>query len=1060
MTPTTLDSEAALENATMALFSQLGWETMDAYYEVYGASGDARGPTPYLGREHRGQVVLLPRLTAALARLNPGLAAEALDLAVEQLTRDRSTVTLVQANREIYELLKDGVKVPVRDPEGEEQVETVQVIDWNDPDNNDFLMVQQFWVTGEVYTRRADLVGFVNGLPLLFGELKAHHKRLINAYRANLTDYKDTIPQLFWHNAFILLSNGSDALIGSVTSPWEHFSRWKKINSEGERGIISLDTLVRGTCAPARFLDMLESFLLYQEARGGLSKIVAKNHQYLGVNNAIEAVALMQENQGRLGVFWHTQGSGKSFSMIFFSQKILRKLPGHWTFVVITDRIDLDDQIYKNFADSGVVTEPEKRCRAQSGRDLKGKLREDHRYIFTLIHKFHSRDGKRYPVLSERSDIVVITDEAHRSQYDVLALNMRNALPNAAFIAFTATPLIVGEEKTRQVFGDYVSIYNFKQSVEDKATVPLYYENRIPELQLTNQQLDEDMHRLLEEAELDDAQEAKLERQFAQQYHLITRDDRLEKVAEDIVNHFVNRGHLGKGMVVCIDKLTTVRMYDKVQKYWQRTLEDLLRAALRAARNGEREEIEARIAFMEETDMAVVVSQEQNEGQKFQEHGLDILPHRVRRNSQPLDEYFKDPQHPLRLVFVCAMWRTGFDAPACSTIYLDRPMRNHTLMQTIARANRVFGEKVNGLIVDYVGIFRNLQRALAIYGTGPDGRRQPGEEPVEDKAALVERLRQAIAEAEAFCAERGVEIEPILRSEGFERIRLMDDAVERIIVNDELKLRYLALAGNVDRLFKAILPDTRAGGFGPKRKAFVILADKIRNLTQAADISRMVRTVEDLLDKSVTAQPYVITRERRVPYDLSRIDFEALRQRFEQGRKRTEAERLRGTINAKLQRMVRLNRSRMDYLEEFQRLIDEYNAGSRNVTEFFGQLIEFAQRLNEEEQRHIALELTEEQLALFDMLTRPGPHLSAQEEQEVKRMARELLTKVLTEKLVLDWRKRQQSRAVVRVAIEEMIWRLPECYSDAMCRQKSTQVYQHVYENYWGAGQSVYALAA
>lgn len=1057
MTHPNPDAEDALERATLALFAELGWGTVNAYDEVYD-EGPQAGPGPFLGRATRNEVILRPRLEAALTRLNPDLPSEALQQAIAELTRDRSVMTLVRANREIYALLKDGVKVSFRGADGAERVERVAVIDWNDPAKNDFLLVRQFWVTGDIYTRRPDLVGFVNGLPLLFGELKAHHKRVEDAYRRNLSDYKDTIPHLFWYNAFIVLSNGSDSRIGTVTSPWEHFNQWKKINSEGEQGVISLETLVRGTCEPARFLDIVENFILFTEERGGLRKIVAKNHQYLGVNNAIAAVRQIRDNQGRLGVFWHTQGSGKSFSMLFFSQKILRKLPGNWTFVVVTDRIDLDDQIYKTFARSGAVAEPEKRVRAQSGEHLKQLLREDHRYVFTLIHKFHTRDGARYPMLSDRDDIIVMTDEAHRSQYDVLAMNMRHALPHAAFIGFTATPLIVGEEKTREVFGDYVSVYNFKQSVEDRATVPLYYENRIPELELTNEQLDEDMDRLLEEAELDAAQEAMLQREFAREYHLIARDNRLEKIAEDIVQHFIGRGYMGKAMVVSIDKLTTVRMYDKVQKHWWRALEEL-RAKLATAAPEEREALEAKIAFMEETDMAVVISQEQGEVQKFKEHGLDIRPHRKRMMTEDLDEKFKDPDDPFRLVFVCAMWRTGFDVPCCSTIYLDRPMRNHTLMQTIARANRVFEEKVNGLIVDYIGIFRDLQKALAIYGTGPGGELRPGERPVENKEALVERLREAIEEATAFCTERGVEIEPILRSEGFERIALMDDAIEKIIVNDELKGRYLALAGNVDRLFKAILPDTRAGEFAPRRKVFTVLADKIRALTPEADISEVMDAVEDLLDKSVTARPYSI-RESGVLYDLSKIDFEALRQRFEQGRKRTEAERLRGTINAKLQRMVRLNRSRMSYLEEFQRLIDEYNAGSRNVEDFFNDLVAFAQRLNEEEQRTIAENLSEEELAVFDILTRPGPGLTEKEKLEVKRIARELLDTLKREKLVLDWRKRQQSRAAVRVVIEDMIWRLPARYTDKMCRQKSAQIYQHIYDNYWGAGRSIYAVAA
>ena len=1085
MTHLGADSEEALENVTLALFAELGWETVNGYHEVTSETPDAGTGGPYLGRATRGEVVLRPRLEAALTRLNPDLPPEALQQAVEQLARDRGAMTLVHANREIYGLLKDGVQVSYRDAGGEERIERVAVIDWNDPADNDFLMVQQFWVTGDIYTRRADLVGFVNGLPLLFGELKAHHRRVKDAYRRNLSDYKDTVPHLLWHNGFILLSNGSDSRIGTITSQWEHFSPWKKINSEGEQGLISLETLVRGTCEPARFLDIVENFILYQEERGGLIKIVAKNHQYLGVENAIEAVhqvrdgipslsrggipSLSRESQGRLGVFWHTQGSGKSFSMIFFSQKILRKLPGNWTFVVVTDRTDLDDQIYKNFARCGAVVEPEKHVRAQSGQHLQQLLREDHRYVFTLIHKFHTRrfdrlgagDGACYPRLSDRDDVIVMTDEAHRSQYDVLAMNMRHALPNAAFIGFTATPLMAGEEKTREVFGDYVSVYNFKQSVEDRATVPLYYENRIPELELTNEQLDEDMDRLLEEAELDETQEALLQREFAREYHLITRDDRLERVAEDIVGHFVNRGYLGKAMVVSIDKLTTVQMYDKVQKYWRGALENL-RARLATAAPGEREALEAleeKIAFMEETDMAVVISQEQGEVQKFREHGLDIRPHRRRMVTEDMDEKFKDPDDPFRLVFVCAMWRTGFDVPSCSTIYLDRPMRNHTLMQTIARANRVFGEKVNGLIVDYVGIFRDLQKALAIYGTGPGGELQPGERPVEDKRALVERLREAIATVDVFCTYQGVDVESILASEGYERIALMDDAVEKIIVNDEMKTRYLDLTANVDRLFKAILPDTRAGEFAPRRKAFVVLAEKIRALTPRADISEVMGAVGELLDESVSARGYVI-REPGTFYDLSKIDFEALRQRFEQGRRRTEAERLRGTVNARLQRLVRLNRSRMSFLEEFQRMIAEYNAGSRNVEEFFNDLVDLAQRLNEEEQRAIAWGLNnEEELAIFDILTRPGPDLSEKEEREAKRIARDLLTTLLKEKLVLDWRKRQQSRAAVRVAIKDVIWQLPGCYTEEMCQQKSAQVYQHVYDNYWGAGQSVYAVA-
>ncbi|MBW2002168.1 MAG: type I restriction endonuclease subunit R, partial [Deltaproteobacteria bacterium] len=845
---------------------------------------------------------------------------------------------------------------------------------------------------------------------------------------------------------------------------WEHFADWKKINSEGEEGIISLDTMIRGTCEPAHLLDLVENYTLFMEAKGGLIKLVAKNHQHLGVIQAMEALVQIEHKAGRLGVFWHTQGSGKSVSMIFFSQKVLRKIPGNWTFVIVTDRHELDHQIYKNFANAGVVTE--KQAQTTSSVHLRKLLREDHRYVFTLIHKFRTEKGEDHPVLSERSDIIVITDEAHRSQYDTLAMNMRTALPNASFIAFTGTPLIVGEERTKQVFGDYVSVYNFKQSVDDGATVPLYYENRIPELQLTNESLNEDMERLLEEAELDEEQENKVEREFAREYHLIARDARLETVARDIVEHFTGRGFEGKAMVVCIDKATAVRMYDKVSKHWKQEI-DILKKELTITHEGKRAEIESKIHYMGKTDMAVVVSQSQNEIDEMQKKGLDIVPHRKRIVKEDLDTKFKDPDDLFRIVFVCAMWMTGFDVPCCSTIYLDKPMRNHTLMQTIARANRVFRDKVNGLIVDYVGVFRNLQKALAIYGSGSGGGVKEGDMPVKDKSALVGQLKHAIGEVTAFCMKQGVDLDAIQCSEkGFERIRLLDTAVDAILVNDDSKRDYLLLAGNVNKLYKAILPDPAAKDLFPKCILFDVIAQKIRSLTPPVDISGVMGEVEKLLDDSIAAEGYVIrdpagawAAEHVV--DLSKIDFEALKARFEQGQKRTEAEKLKGKISSKLKKMVRVNRTRMDYLDRFQRMIDEYNAGSMNIDEFFKRLISFAQGLNEEEKRGISEQLTEEELAIFDLLTKPEMSLTKMEKHQVKKVGSELLDILKQEKLVLDWRKRQQSRAQVRVTIEDIFDRgLPQSYTPKLYQKKCDAVYHHVYESYYGAGKSVYALSA
>jgi type I restriction enzyme, R subunit len=626
-------SESALvEKPAIALFAALGYETANTFHERLGKNGT-------LGRETYDEVVLSPRLRAALHRLNPGLSWEAIEIAVEELTRDRSALSLANANREVYQLLKNGVNIRIRGDGDEEIDETVRVIDWNNPANNDFLLVSQFWIAGEMYKRRADLVGFVNGLPLVFIELKAAHKRLENAFRDNLRDYKDTIPQIFWYNAFIILSNGHQSRIGSITAGWEHFFEWKKISNEQEKGVVSLETMIRGTCEQNRLLDIVENFTLFSDAGGALVKLIAKNHQFLGVKNALDAVYSIRENQGRLGVFWHTQGSGKSYSMVFFSQKVLRKVPGNWTFLIVTDRQELDDQIYKTFQDVGAVTEHQ--VQAENGEHLRQLLREDHRNIFTLIHKFHTEKGQTYPKLSDRSDIIVITDEAHRTQYDILALNMRNALPNAAFIGFTGTPLMTGEEKTREVFGDYVSIYNFSQSVEDGTTVALYYENRIPELQLTNANLNDDVERLIEDAELNEGQQKRLEREFAREYHLITHDDRLERIAEDIVKHFMGRGQMGKAMVISIDKATAVRMYDKVRKYWRRYLDEL-RKEVQGYVKGEPEWelLRDKIAYMETTDMAVVVSQSQNEIDEFRQKGLDIITHRRRMLQEDLETKF------------------------------------------------------------------------------------------------------------------------------------------------------------------------------------------------------------------------------------------------------------------------------------------------------------------------------------------------------------------------------------------------------------------------------------
>ncbi len=559
MTPHAYTEDQLVEQPAIGLFATLGWQTASALNETFGAGGT-------LGRETKGEVVLVRAAACRAETFNPALPPEAISNAVDELTRDRSAMSLEAANREVYRIAQGRhhwYPCPTANRAGQ-KIERLRVVDWEHPESNDFLLVSQFSVVGTLYTCRPDLVGFVNGLPWVVIELKKPGVPARTAFDENLTHYKQQIPALFWSNVLLIASNGTDSRVGSLTADWERLFEWKRIEREDEPRRVSLEVMLRGTCDPSRLLDLVENFTLFSEHKAGLVKILGQNHQYLGVNNAIASMLEARKiGHGRGGVFWQTQGSGKSFSMVFFAQKVLRKLAGNWTFVVVTDRVELDEQIAKTFKTTGAVSEAEgDACHAASGAHLRELLRGNHRYVFTLVHKFHTPE-----MLCDRSDVIVLTDEAHRSQYDTLALNMRAALPRAMFLAFTGTPLIAGEERTKEVFGDYVSIYDFQQSVEDGATVPLFYENRAPELQLVNPDLNEDIYRLIEDADLDPEQEGKLERELGRQYHLITRDDRLDTVARDIVRHFLGRGFVGKAMVVSIDKATALRMHDKV-KAW------------------------------------------------------------------------------------------------------------------------------------------------------------------------------------------------------------------------------------------------------------------------------------------------------------------------------------------------------------------------------------------------------------------------------------------------------------------------------------------------------------
>ena len=1051
MTASPFSEDQLVEQPAIALLAELGWAAVSASQENFGPQGT-------LGRPDARTAVLPQHLSAALVKLNPTLPPEAVAAAADELTRDRSAMGAPAANRELWALLRDGVAVTVPDAErGGQKVERLRAVDWAEPLNNHFTLVSQMTIKGTLYTCRPDLIGFVNGLPWVVIELKKPGVPAKQAFDGNLTSYKHAhngVPQLFWSNALLIASNGTESRVGSLTADWERFFEWKRIEREDEPRRVSLDVMLRGLCAPHRLLDMAENFTLFSEHKTGLVKVIGQNHQFIGVNNAIAAMRRARaEGHGRGGVFWQTQGSGKSFSMVFFAQKVLRKLPGNWTFVIVTDRVELDTQIAGTFAACGAVGNAAE-AHAASGAHLRELLAGNQRYVFTLIHKFQSAEA-----LCDRRDVIVLTDEAHRSQYNTLAMNMRAALPNALFVAFTGTPLIAGEERTREVFGDYVSIYDFQQSVEDGATVPLFYENRTPELHLENPDFNEQIHELIEAAELSDEAEQRLERELGRQYHLITRDDRLDTVARDIVSHFLGRGFQGKAMVVSIDKATALKMHDKVRRLWA---EDRAETVAALAQGGllpsRRDELATRLAVLDDTEMAVIVSAGQNEVEQMAAQGLNILPHRQRMAEGSPAEDFKDPAHPLRLVFVCAMWLTGFDAPSVSTVYLDKPMRNHTLMQTIARANRVFPGKHSGLIVDYANVFVSLEKALAIYAQG-----RAGASPVHDKRVLADELQHAIDAATNYCDAQGVDLAATetTTAAGFAQANAVAAAADRLMAPDDRKRAFLTHEATVNALYRALKPDPVAVSHAPRCACLAAIAQVIRSTTEPPDIAAVMEGIRRLLDESVAADPFRIGTPASPLYgqiDLSRIDFSALQKRFEKtSPSNTDLERLKAAVRAQLERMVLRNPTRADYLDKFQSMIDAYNAGSRNIEETFAELLALAAVLTEEQTRHVRENLSEEEQTIFDILTRPSPELTADERAEVKRVAATLL-KRLHELLVIGWRQKVTTRAKVRLAIEDVLDDgLPRAYAKEQYADKVEAVFRHVYQSYEGEQRSVYS---
>lgn len=1122
MAYTDINSEDRLVQATFAehLEQTLGWDS------VYAWNQETFGPTGTMGRTSERDAVLVRDLRSALVLLNPQLPPPAIEEAISKLTHHDFSRSLLQHNQAFHGLIRDGVPVSYRNAQGQLSHAQAAVIDFRNAANNRFLVVRELKLTGlrtPNYNRRADLVCFVNGLPLVFIELKAVYKNIRAGFDGNLRDYMDesVIAHAFHHNAFLIVSNGHNARFGSITSTWEHFGEWKRLY-EADVGNVAAEVLLNGMLAKDRLLDILENFILLDASKAGaVRKVVARNHQILGVNQAVASVvrqeALKREfptckrlthrtiklpyaeadraandalmpypmaaepvpqylqiierahpDLGRLGVVWHTQGSGKSYSMAFFAEKVRRTVPGNFTFVLMTDRDDLDSQIYKTFVGCGVADQ--QTPRASSGRELQQLLSENHRYVFSLIHKFNQEVTPDAPY-SERDDIIVVSDEAHRTQSGKLARNMRMALPTAAFIGFTGTPLFKYDQLTKRIFGDYVSRYDFKRSEEDGATVKLVYENRGEKLGLAKLDLNDRIAAAVDEADLDPDQTALLEKMLGKEYEVITADERLKRIATDFVDHCSTRWEAGKTMLVCIDKITCARMLNLIGPLWkakaaavrseaQAKLAAIVTAAddeERQLLHAQRDRLLAKAVWMDATIVELIISEARNEVADFKKWGFDIIPHRSvmklgfeTADGQRVDveTAFKNPKHPFRIAVVCAMWLTGFDVECLSTLYIDKPMRAHTLMQAIARANRVYPGKDFGLIVDYNGMLKSLREALAQYALGDDGGEAEIVAPIEERVAA---LADAIAVTEAHLLGLGFDAIRLPGTTGFTRIALLKDAVEAVYTTDEAKRRYEILCRVVFSRFKALLVEPSALIYAERHDNLEAIYKKLSERRDTADVSELLKLLHRIVNTAIASHGPGGDQASGMTVDLSQINMEKLRDEFVKKvkRKATVIEDIRQIVEEKLAQMLAANPLRMNYEKKYQEIIAAYNQDKDRATveDTFAKLMDLANSLSDEQRRAVDEGLSEDQLALFDLVQRAD--LTKADRERIKQASKELLAGVLAVIAPLDrWTEKEQTQAEVETFILDHVYQtLPEPpYTPHDKVQVARLVYRHIWQ--------------
>ena len=1003
-------AESAIEQMAMEQLRVLGWET------AFGPDIAFDGSTPERSAEaNYGDVVLLGRLREAVELLNPGVPAEGIEEALRKVLNPESP-SLIENNRRFHQMLTDGVDVSWMGPEGVQHGK-VWLVDRERPENNDWLAVNQFTVIENKHHRRPDIVLFLNGLPVGVIELKNptdEEATLKKAYN-QLQTYKQEIPSLFIYNEVLIISDGSQARVGTLTSGWDRFMPWRTIsgndlyrepgNEKQQSGELrlGLSVLIEGLLPPRVFLDYLLDYVTFEDSGGGsanIAKKAAAYHQYHAVRKAVNRTleAVSEKGDRRIGVVWHTQGSGKSLSMVFYTGKLIRHPEmQNPTIVVLTDRNDLDDQLFGTFSANRQLLRQEP-VQAENREHLRELLRTAAGgVVFTTIQKFFpEQKGDTYPMLSERRNIVVIADEAHRSQYDFIdgfARHMRDALPNASFIGFTGTPIEKDDRNTPAVFGGYIDRYDIQRAVEDGATVPIYYESRLARIEL-NEKIKPMLDREFEEiAEANEETARKGRWQLLEK--LVGAKERIELVARDLVEHFEKRQEAltGKGMIVCMSRRIAVEMYEAITK-------------LRPDWHSEDDD---------KGKIKVVMSGAASDPPGWQQH-IRGKPQR-----EALARRFKDPSDELQLVIVRDMWLTGFDAPSLHTMYIDKPMSGHNLMQAIARVNRVFRDKPGGLVVDYIGIADSLRRALAVYADS-GGRGEVALDQEEAVAVMKEKYETVVDLLHGFDYRR------LLSAAGQERLQGLAEAADYVLTLTDGKKRYLNAVTALSKAFALAVPHEDALAIRDEVGLFQEIRAILAKATQAESgqsPEELEAAVQQLISKAVAGVEVVdiFSAAGLQRPDISVLSEEFLDEVRRLPQKHLALETLRKLLMDEIKTRQRKNvvqaRKFSEMLEEAMR---KYHNRAIETAEVIEELIEIAREVRAAEKRGEALGLSEDELAFYDALEANESAVAVLGDETLRQIAQELVEAV-RKSTTIDWKVRESARAKLRVIVKRILRR-------------------------------------